>query len=289
MRNLTVKREKSFVGCLAKTKIYIRDEANSQLVIDGVPCRLLGELKSGEEKTFSIGTEETVIYAIADAISKDYCNDSYAVPAGGEDLRISGKNRFSPGSNAFCFDGQDSPEKRRKQKKNNRKGLIILLVCGLLGLIVGGFMGNGIADLILGGQTKTYAVEDMRITLTDDFRVYNDERFTGCMVSSQVGIMVLKEDFSLLPGSSELALEEYGHMVISGNGITGAKLCTEDGLTFFEFSRENADNGITYSYFAVVYKSSDAFWLVQFSTPQEEYADWRGSFVDWAKTVTFQN
>ena len=47
MMNLTIKRNKSFVGCLAKLKVWIEDEAG-ELVIGGVPCRLLGDLKNGE-------------------------------------------------------------------------------------------------------------------------------------------------------------------------------------------------------------------------------------------------
>lgn len=52
MRNLTIKRAKSFVGCLAKMKIYIEDPAAGDTEIGGVSCRRLGELKNGEERPF---------------------------------------------------------------------------------------------------------------------------------------------------------------------------------------------------------------------------------------------
>ena len=51
MRNLTIKRAKSVVACLAKVKVYIEDSFADDLEINGVRCRKLGDLKNGEEKT----------------------------------------------------------------------------------------------------------------------------------------------------------------------------------------------------------------------------------------------
>ena len=51
MRNLTIKRTKSYVACLAKMKVYIEDRVSGDLVINGVSCRKLGTLKNGEEAT----------------------------------------------------------------------------------------------------------------------------------------------------------------------------------------------------------------------------------------------
>ena len=54
MRNLTIKREKTFVGSLMKVHVYIEDHFNSEITINNVPCRKLGDLKNNEEKTFSL-------------------------------------------------------------------------------------------------------------------------------------------------------------------------------------------------------------------------------------------
>ena len=54
MRNLTITRRKSFVGCAMKDQIYIRDALAQEIIIDGVPCRKLGDIKNGESKTFQI-------------------------------------------------------------------------------------------------------------------------------------------------------------------------------------------------------------------------------------------
>ncbi|MBP1575986.1 MAG: hypothetical protein J6A68_00485 [Oscillospiraceae bacterium] len=47
MRNLTIKRTKSFVGCLGKMKIYIEDPTSNELLINNTPCRKIGDLKNG--------------------------------------------------------------------------------------------------------------------------------------------------------------------------------------------------------------------------------------------------
>lgn len=46
MRNLTVKREKSFVACLITMKVFAEDKEHGETVIDGTPCRRIGELKT---------------------------------------------------------------------------------------------------------------------------------------------------------------------------------------------------------------------------------------------------
>ena len=87
MRNLTIKREKTFVACLGKFKVYIEDANSNELTIRNTPCRKLGELKNGQESTFVIDDSEAKIYVIADKMSKEYCNEMYKIPAGTEDKR----------------------------------------------------------------------------------------------------------------------------------------------------------------------------------------------------------
>ena len=86
MRNLTIKRTKSFVGCLGKMKVYIEDPLSNEMTINNTPCRKLSVLKNGEEKTFLIDENEAKVFVIADKLSKGFCNEYYNVPAGEEDV-----------------------------------------------------------------------------------------------------------------------------------------------------------------------------------------------------------
>ena len=63
-------------------KVYIEDAQSNELIISGVPCRKLGDLKNGEEKTFEIGEDAAKVFVIADTLSKDYCTEFYQLSEG---------------------------------------------------------------------------------------------------------------------------------------------------------------------------------------------------------------
>ena len=106
MRNLTIQRTKSFVGCLMKVQVYIEDHERFDTVINEVPCRKLFDLKNGEAKSLHISEEAAKIFVIMDQASKNYCNDYYNLPAGTEDVILTGRNHYNPGAgNPFRFDG----------------------------------------------------------------------------------------------------------------------------------------------------------------------------------------
>ena len=95
MRQLTVRREKTFVGSAAKAHVYIADP-QGDTVISGMNCTKLGELRNNEEKTFEITEEATRVFVTADKLSQSFCKDSAAVPAGTEPVLLTGKNKFDP-------------------------------------------------------------------------------------------------------------------------------------------------------------------------------------------------
>lgn len=104
MRMLTIKRNKSFAGFLGKVQVYIADPAGD-LEIQGQLCKKLGDLKNGEEKSFTIETAATTVYVIGDKSTKDFCMDARAIPEGTAEVRLSGKLILDPQSgNPFVFD-----------------------------------------------------------------------------------------------------------------------------------------------------------------------------------------
>lgn len=138
MRKLTIKRTKSFVACLAKMRIYIEDHTAAEITINDVPCRKLGDLKNGEEVTFEIGEQAAKVFAIADGLSKDYCNDFYELPEGQEDISLSGKNHFNLATgNAFRFDNNASEAAAANRKRGSRKGIVVLIISIIVGALIG--------------------------------------------------------------------------------------------------------------------------------------------------------
>lgn len=144
MRNLTIERRKTFVASAMKMKVYIEDTTSNELVIGGVNCRKLGDVKSGETKTFEVAENSAKVYVIADTLSRNYCNEFYQLPEGSEDIALSGKNYFNPfAGNPFRFDNNDNPEVLENRKQGKRAGAtVIILICAvggglLFGLLVG--------------------------------------------------------------------------------------------------------------------------------------------------------
>ncbi|MBQ8403169.1 MAG: hypothetical protein IJX55_01935 [Clostridia bacterium] len=287
MRKLTIKREKHFVACLAAMKVYIEDSTANDLTINGVTCRKLGTLKNGEEKTFEISGEAAKIFVIADKLSKGYCNEYYSLPSGTEDIVLTGKNEFNPASgNAFRFDGVTDAEVLANRKKGKERGIIVLAVALAIGFVLGTIIGVGSIIINVFGslsKDKTFASDGMSITLTGGFREVEYEGFTVCYDSSKVAVFALKEEFSLVSGLEDYTVREYGEAVIDGNNFSSS-LKNDGGLTYFEY---NGTNDIVYNYYAFVFKTDDAFWLIQFATPESEAAEYEAKIFEWAKTITF--
>lgn len=288
MRNLTIKREKSFVGSLAKMKVYIEDPTSNEICINDISCRKIGDLKNGEEKTFQIDEQEVKIYVIADKLSKNYCNEFYQLPAGQEDVFLSGKNKFNPANgNAFRFDNNESEETIASRKRGARKGLLILIVAAIVGAVI----GYSITSNLFSNKTpdpKDFSSNGMTIKLTDEFVKTDVENYTVAYDSKNVAVFALKEAFALADGFQDYTLKQYGNLVLQNNNLSSSKIEDKEGLIGFEYEFTNPDTKDTYKYFSFVYKSNDAFWLVQFATLTENVDEYSSKIIEWAKTISFE-
>ena len=95
-------------------------------------------MKNGETATFPIGDQAAKVFVIADKVSRGFCNNYYPLSIGTEDVVLTGKNKFHPGAgNPFRFDGVTDPEVLENRKKGNGKGIVILIVSALAGVITG--------------------------------------------------------------------------------------------------------------------------------------------------------
>ena len=104
MRHLTIKRRRSFAGCFGKVLVYITSD-EGDLNIKGHLCKKLGELKNGEEKSFTIPDAELFVFVIGDIATKELCSSPKAIAASSVDVVLSGKTVFDPEhGNPYVFD-----------------------------------------------------------------------------------------------------------------------------------------------------------------------------------------
>ena len=64
-----------------------------------------------------------------------------------------------------------------------------------------------------------------------------------------------------------------------------AEVRTENGLTYFTFEKTPYD--VTYLYYAVVFRTDDAYWLFQFVCPKEKQETYEAQFMEWAGSIRF--
>ena len=288
MRNLTITRTKSFVGCLGTMKVYIEDVMGGKLNINGFPCRKLGKLKNGATVTFEIPDTATRIYVIADRLSVSFCNEFYPIPAGTEDIVLTGKNHYNPANgHAFLFDGVTDEAVLANRKKSSHKGLIVLIVALIIGFAIGFASTSGIFDGP--AETKAFREEGLSITLTDDFIPQKLEGYTLCYGSPKVAVFALEEPFSLAAELADMTLDEYGELLLQANAVDSELQKTEYGTPYFTYNFTNPQTNETYTYYTFTYQGETAFWLVQFIVLTENVAEYQDDIFDWARTVEILN
>ena len=281
MRNLTIKRTKSFVGCLVKMKVYVENPSSGDFTINNTLCSKLGEVKNGEEKTFQIEEQAVKVFVIADKISKGYCNDYYQLSDGQEDVFLTGKNCFNPANgNAFRFDNNESEAVSTNRKHGTRKGAIVFALSILVGAVVGSLVAGGF--FLKAPKEKVFSSNGMNITLSEAFKEATIENYTVAYDSKKVAVFALKEPFALEDGFEDITLDQYADFVIQANGLSEIQKKTDNGLIWFDYDLDNPEANGTYRYFTYVYKTNDAFWMVQFATLKSNAEKESQEIAEWA-------
>lgn len=285
MRYLTIQRNKSFIACLMRAKVYIEDPNSSEIKIQGVPCRKIGELKNGEQQTFMIGDEKLRIYVIADKLSKNYCCDFYEVPEGTDNIFITGSCKYNPlNGNAFRFDGVPTEEMKYRRKKANKKGIWIFIVSLIIGVAIG--LAAVILPLFATPEEKVFTKNGMSITLNEDFNEETLSGFDAVYSSDEVAVFVKNEKFYGDKAFDGMTVDEYCDAVIEANG-KNAETKYKDGLTYYEYDGVS-DDGYNFRYLAFTYKTDDGFYLIQFAVHEEMYSVYEEDIFTYAKSVTFK-
>ncbi len=288
MRNLTITRTKTFVGCLGRLKVYIEDELGDT-TISGTKCRLLGRLKNGETDTYEIDEQERRVYVIADKLSKGYCNDSALVPAGSQNVYLSGCPRYNPATgHAFRFDGQADEVAAKSRRKGTVIGVVVLVIAFVFGLVVN-LIANGVFDGP--GEPKEFTYEGMTILLTDKFEqeaasVSAEEDYSTMISCNDVAVfvyhMALTEDFL---DADDTPTEAAKKIIESGEMDLDTEIKTADGFVWFE--DKYVGGGDLLHDYTMVYKADDSFWLVQFVIFDDDTDEYQPKIMEWAKSVTF--
>lgn len=283
MRNLTIKRQKKYTACLVSQKVYIEDPISGDTTINNVLCRKIGVLKNGEEKTFQIDDRAAKVFVITDSISKKFCNEFYPIPAGLDDVYLTGACKLDLSSaNAFRFDNNDSEEVLENRKTGKRNGVVILIIALVVGFLIG-ILKN--SDSFFPASDEVFTKDGMSITLTDEFEEEREDGFTSAYYSDYASVLTIKEEFATVPGSENFTIEDYAMLIAESNSLNYADFAFKNGIATYEFSADS--DGTEFYYFVYLYKASDSFWLIQFTTFEDEVAKYRSTVEKWADSIVF--
>lgn len=158
---------------------------------------------------------------------------------------------------------------------------IKLLVLVLLVVVIAGCS-------LLKDKTKTYTQNGISVTMNDGFTLKELDNVTVYLEGEDAIFTALKENFTTLEPlgiTSESNLQNYAKAVIEANSLTSS-IKEKDGVTYFTYTKEVNNNN--FYYLATVYKSKDAFWLINFACEAKNKDTFEPRFIEWAKTVTFE-
>ena len=286
MRTLTIKRHNSVVSTTKSAKIYVDNSSTVDLVINGIPCRKIGEVKNGEEQSFLISENEQGKVFIVNDDKQTETKCVWDIAAGYDSVYLTCKAvKDSAGKSVFVFDsatdGDGDIESEKDNSKQRLKNIIIAVsFCALIALVA----------LIIMDKNDTpdnyiFTTEGMTIVLNEGFTPTGVEDAVICYSSSDVNITTYKDSFEGNPDAKIMSVADYANALIKDANIT-ADVKTKDGVTYFEYQKEGTD-GKLYKYYVSVYKTETAFWNVEMRTYENVYNDHVESFETWAKSVSF--
>ena len=285
MRNLTIKREDSFVGKLISMKVYIADYENGEKIeIAGRKCRYLGSIKNGETKTFEITNEKCRVFVIADKITKGICNDFYTISAGKGDIAISGKNQLNLFNlNSFIFNGAPTREMARNRQYNKTLGGIIFTCLVVIGIVLGLIFG------LANSGKKTFEYDNMKITLTEDFTETDVNGWEFCFTSKDTTIFGRKETVKDYPLLESFSLNEYSKLVLSNTKIdSSVELNKHNDYYYFSYVSNNVGGKGDVMYYAIMFDAPDGFMIINFSCLTEKVEELAPQIFEWADSVKFK-
>ncbi len=281
MRRVYLTREKSFAACLATLNVYIEDREKGELVISGVPCKQVCKIKNGETVSFPVGNEALKVFVIADVLSKKLSSDYYQIPAGENDIEISGKNIINPGiGNPFRFHGVTDEDVLADRKSANRRGVFLTVVAVVIGIMIGVVLTM---DTWL-VKDKTFIGDDFDIVLTTAFsEKYEDGVYY--FGSKDCSVAVYEFDYNEYAHVAPMDEQAFLELLqSSGHFSSESKIVSEAGLKFIEEDAES-NMGDIRRYFTVFVKAEDAFYLFEFGCETKDYTEYRSDFFKWADSI----
>lgn len=289
MRKLTIIRHRAWAGSIVPVKIYVEDPTG-KTKINGVKCRKLGSVKNGKEATFEIPTDAVKIFAIEFLLEKNLCCDFYELEAGEEDVVLHGAVNSDPlAGNPFRFHSNNSASAKAMRAKNRKKCTLLYVVSFVVAFglgVVGGLMSSGVISV-----PKTIRFDEFSIKVNTEFSEAGDMEVFGMMLyeTEDVGLVITKD--SSLSGVNfyAVSLPMYADAIESTLGPElglDINFNFKDGLCVSRYT-QRSEYGEKVAMYCFLYKSDEAFWVVEFAVMADQEEEYKDDIYEWAQSVKF--
>lgn len=138
-------------------------------------------------------------------------------------------------------------------------------------------------------EDKVFTHEEMSITLNENFTEKEPKDRAASFHSHDTIVFIRREAFSTMVGLENYTLEQYAKLVAYSNSEKNAEQIELDGFTCVRYSYSDSQTNDELTYLIFLYKSDNAFWMVQFVCKTDDYAEHEAYFIERAKTVTFSS
>ena len=127
---------------------------------------------------------------------------------------LSGKCRFTlPRTSAFYFDGVADEETLQNRKKGSKRMTVVLIIAAIAGAVIGFCSGMGWFEG--SAKPKTFQIDDLAITLTDEYKETTFDGMTAAYDSEDAAVLLLKELTAAAESVGVQTAEEYAEMQIT--------------------------------------------------------------------------
>ena len=280
MRRITL-IPKGVVFVNNKPSVYI-NSPDGEVMFDGIGCKKVGTLGFRSQLTFNAPSDAVEIFLAFENGSDAPELVKYQIPEGQSDveMNVSGKSITDIG-----FSNYERRSNIFSRMDGGKRVLLIIAAVVVFIILIHGLSHTNNFLRSISKIPEAFETDDMSITLSRAFVKVRQEDFYAFYMTRSCSVVITKESFEDIPELKNVDFDEYCEMCIKANPAVTPALVNREGLTYFVFEQQWEE---LYKYHVYVYRTDDAYWLVQFSTKAADYNYWSDCYNEWAKSVEFK-
>lgn len=134
-------------------------------------------------------------------------------------------------------------------------------------------------------KPKNFTVEELTITLNNNFKESKKDGFTVYIVSEDVVFSAVKEEIDTLEyaGYEISSLEDYSYEIANLNSTPSSALVKKEN--YYYFTNSKTVSGAKYTYVHCMFKGDNAYWICEFVCKSKNYDKYKDYIFKWADTI----